>query len=291
MSAERRSSKLPPQLREFVETVESRAEASGHNPATAKVYGAWSACYVRFCTVNNRAWQEPDHVTAFARYLQRREDMDAGSRRRALQGLVFLFENLLNESVVGRDWYPEAAPEASTETATTAPAEKTSPSSETASPQGDGQAGPAPERASAAEEPEESAEKSSLLTRVLFHTSLPIHEALDLRAGDIDADAGVIYVSDALGTPKRIVELPDAVRDAMETHLRSLRQKHGPSFLDAPLFQANALSGRVQDEDESADGISDPAPEQASSESSKSLSQTSRPEDRRESLWNYTEDG
>jgi integrase len=118
---------------------------------------------------------------------------------------------------------------------------------------------------------------------LLFHTSLPINEALDLCAGDVDLDAGLIYVSDPMGTPKRIVELPDVLYDPLRRHLERLRKKHGRRYFDAPLFQARALQGRRSEggtEDETE-------PEQTAEPVT---ADSGDEEDRPASLWGYAED-
>jgi integrase len=107
---------------------------------------------------------------------------------------------------------------------------------------------------------------------LLFHTSLPIHEALDLRAGDVDLSAGLIYVSDALGTPKRVVELPDALREPLTRHVARVRRENGARSFDAPLFQANALRGRVTDEDDAgSDASAPPSEDEPSDRETRSL--------------------
>ena len=78
-----RYSSFPPKLRKFVDSVEKNARAVGKSRALARLFGAWSACFVRFCTVNDRSWREPAHVPAFLRYLENRNDIDASSRERA----------------------------------------------------------------------------------------------------------------------------------------------------------------------------------------------------------------
>lgn len=254
-----RHSSFPPELRKFVNAVEEKAQAAGHSTALARIFGAWAACFVRFCTVHDRSWREPEHVASFLDYLARRQDVDEGSRKHAAQSLVFLFERLLNTDVGDAPWHPERQFEATEE--------------ETSD-----------ELTSAEDEKEEDGEQSTLLTRLLFHTSLPINEALELCAGDVDLDAGLIYVSDPMGTPKQIIELPDTLYDPLRRHLRRLRDEHGRRYFDAPLFQARALQGRVDEEDDSEpdtpDQDTEPVPAEASDEST----------DRPASLWGYADD-
>ncbi len=265
-----RRSSFPPELQQFVDTVEENAQAAGHSSALARIFGAWSACYVRFCTVNDRTWRDAEHVPAFLDYLDRREDVGDSSREHAAKSMVFLFEELLKMDLSDAVWHPERQSENESETSTT---EK-----------------PTGDRANAAEgqakeQEDEEGEQSTLLTRLLFHTSLPINEALELCAGDVDLDAGLIYVSDSMGTPKRIIELPDTLNEPLRDHLNHLREKHGRRFFDAPLFQARALKGRV-DEDEGADA-------EAEEKQSEPVAAEGAPEDSSDkpaSLWGYTND-
>lgn len=252
-----RRSSFPPELQRFVESVEENAEAAGHSRAHARIIGAWSACFVRFCTVHDRSWREPDHVAAFLTYLQERQDVDAASRERAAEAMVFLFEDLLKTDVSTASWHPD----------------RRSDESDTAE----------EDEAEAADEAtDKEGEQSTLLTRLLFHTSLPINEALELCAGDVDLDAGLIYVSDPMGTPKRIIELPDTLHDPIHRHLQRLREEHGPRFFDAPLFQARAIQGRVDDGRSGQEDESERVPADRSEESES--------RDRPASLWGYATD-
>ena len=249
-----RHSSFPPELREFVESVEENAQAAGHAPATARIFGAWAACFVRFCTVHDRGWREPEHVSPFLEYLQGRDDVDDASCDRAADSMVFLFENLLKTDVSGAVWHPDRQQAEEEEEETK-------------------------EETVDTEAKEKEGEQSTLLTRLLFHTSLPINEALELCAGDVDLDAGLIYVSDPMGTPKRIIELPDTLHDPLRDHLERLRKEHGPRFFDAPLFQARAIQGRVDRDDAEEQEADEPVPADPPEEGEAS--------DRPASLWGY----
>jgi integrase len=251
-----RYSSFPPKLREFVDSVEQNAEAAGKSKALARIFGAWSACFVRFCTVNDYSWRDSDHVPAFLRYLKNRDDIDARSRERAAESMVFLFERLLKTDLDRPAWHPDRR------AAKTGEAEAVSADGDEASDEG---------------------EQSTLLTRLLFHTSLPINEALELCAGDVDLDAGLIYVSDPMGTPKQIIELPDTLREPFRQHLNRLQDEHGPQYFDAPLFQARALQGRKE-------GVSSTESESASEASSPDDVEESAPSERPASLWGYAEE-
>jgi integrase len=252
-----RRSSFPPELQKFVDTVEEKAQVAGHSSTLARIFGAWAACFVRFCTVHDRSWRESDHVPPFLDYLGRREDVDEASRKHAAKAMVFLFEQLLQTDVSGAAWHPERQ--------------------ETSEAEADADAAAADD-----DNGEDESEQSTLLTRLLFHTSLPINEALDLCAGDVDLDAGLIYVSDPMGTPKRIIELPDTLHDPLRRHLDRLRKEHGRQYFDAPLFQARAIQGRVDEDASAADedeDDSEPVPAEASDD-----------EDRPASLWGYAND-
>lgn len=251
-----RRSSFPPELQKFVDTVEEKAQVVGHSNTLARIFGAWAACFVRFCTVHDRSWREAEHVPAFLGYLGRRDDVDEASRRHAAKAMAFLFERLLETDVSGASWHPDRQSNAETdrgEDEATADDEST----------------------------DEESEQSTLLTRLLFHTSLPINEALDLCAGDVDLDAGLIYVSDPMGTPKRIIELPDTLYDPMRRHLERLRKEHGRRYFDAPLFQARAIQGRVDEDAASSTETDDEETEAVSP------ADASEEEDRPASLWGY----
>lgn len=250
-----RRSSFPPELQEFVDKVEEKAQAAGHSSTLARIFGAWAACFVRFCTVHDHSWREPDHVSSFLGYLGRRDDVDEASRKHAAKALAFLFEKLLKTDVSEAAWHPDQQSE--TETEDTADETTTD------------------------EDAEEESEQSTLLTRLLFHTSLPINEALDLCAGDVDLDAGLIYVSDPMGTPKQIIDLPETLYDPLRRHLERLRKEHGRRYFDAPLFQARAIQGRV-DEDE--------ASSEADGQDSEPVPEASDEDDRPASLWGYAND-
>lgn len=239
----RRSSSFPPKLQKFVKSVEKNAKSAGVADSRARIYGAWSACFVRYCTVNDRSWREPGNVSAFIDYLTSEKEVAKSSRERVAESLAFLFEELLKVELDGADWHPDRQ---DTE-------EKESSEEE--------------------QEQEGEGEQSELLTRLLFHTSLPISEAMELCAGDVDLESELIYVSDAMGTPKQIVELPEELHEPLREHLEQIREKHGPRYYDAPLFQARALKGRV---DESGDEEED---------DSDSLPAEEEPSERPQTLW------
>lgn len=251
-----RHSSFPPKLRKFVKSVEKNAQAAGKSAAVARIFGAWAACFVRFCTVNDRSWRESEHVPAFLEYLDHRNDVDDSSRIRAAEAMVFLFEELLKTDLDNAAWRPDLRPSAASENED--------------------------EEASASEEKAADGEQSTLLTRLLFHTSLPINEALELCAGDVDLDAGLIYVSDPMGTPKQIIELPDTLHDPLRRHLQRLRKEHGPRYFDAPLFQARALQGRRGGDEASG--------EKEKPEQSSSTTTEEEASDRPASLWGYAEE-
>jgi integrase len=248
-----RRSSFPPKLQKFVSSVEKNAEKAGKPASLAQIYGAWAACFVRYCTVNDRSWRDPQHVPPFLDYLTREKDVRDASRRRVAESLAFLFEKLLKVDLSEAAWHPDRT------------------------------AAPANEDAAPADEEDDNGEQSTLLTRLLFHTSLPISEAMELCAGDVDLESGLIYVSDAMGTPKQIVELPEALRDPLRRHLERLREKHGARYFDAPLFQARALQGRVQNDDAGDDRSDDEA------EASEPVPAEEDRSDRPASLWGYAE--
>jgi len=248
-----RYSSFPPELRKFVQSVERNARAAGKSETLARIFGAWSACFVRFCTVNDRSWREAAHVPAFLRHLDTRADVDASSRERAAESLVFLFERLLDVDLGTPAWHPDRRSQSASDDS------------------------PRP-----ADRAEDGAQ-SSLLTRILFHTSLPINEALELCAGDVDLEAGLIYVSDPMGTPKQIIELPDLLRDPLRRHLERLRKEHGPRYFDVPLFQARALQGRTT---EAPTGTDDAGSSGDASSTDRAAEDTDQPA----SLWGYADD-
>lgn len=253
-------SSFPPKLRKFVKSVEKNARSAGRSVAHARIFGAWSACFVRFCTVHDRDWRDPAHVPPFLKYLQHRQEVDDGSLDRVAESMAFLFGELLKADVRTAPWHPDRRTQARTTQETSA--------------------------ADASAEADEKGEQSTLLTRLLFHTSLPINEALELCAGDVDLEAGLIYVSDAMGTPKQIIELPETLRDPLRRHLRRLRREHGPRYFDAPLFQARALQGRgsrANDVDKDRD---DSQEETMAADGPDESASSERPA----SLWGYASD-
>lgn len=214
-----RRSSIPPQLRKFVNAVEENARTAGYTAATAGVFGAWAACFVRFCTLDDRSWRDPDHVPAFLDYLEDDLEVEASSRERAVEALEFLFEKLLRADIQDATWRSGRRSEGDSGS------EEASPSDSSTS---------------------KEDEQSPLLTRLLFHTSLSIHEAHQLCGGDVDLEAGLIYVSDATGTPKRVVEVPETLEAPLKRRLQRLRKEQGRRYIGASLFQARALQGRVE---------------------------------------------
>jgi len=277
------SSPVPKQLQKFVQRIETNASRSGRPDKVARLYGAWSACYVRYCTMTNRDWRVHKNAPYFLRYLQSEQEVGSSSLRRAAEGLLFVFEELMGRELGTVSWRPPSG--GSSQPRGSQPRGSQKRGSQTTSSGADASAGPSKEEADGGAS-SAGPDQGSMLTRLLFHTSLPIQEAMDLRVGDVDLEAGMIYVSDALGTPKHIVEIPDAIGDALATHIREVRQENPADPLDAPLFQANALKGQTAEAnaavDDQADASADdpdessPAPAEADS-------------DDRRSLWQYAE--
>ena len=271
------TSQYPKRLRKFVRTIEKQATASGRSAKEAQLFGGWAACYVRFCTVKERDWRQPDNVPLFLRHMKEKQQIRPRSLRRAAEGLLFMFEEMMGRNLGPVAWRPSAA-------------------------SSDGDAASSEAQSSEAQSSDEP-EQSSMLTRLLFHTSLPIQEALDLRVGDVDFNAGMIYVSDAMGTPKRIVEIPEMLLEPLQRHVREVRRSYAGQPLDAPVFQANALKGKTDDPAEASSSTASSSTEGASaSESSASTSEgdASRSDEAtsdasaaddasRESLWQYAE--
>jgi len=263
------SSTIPKQLQKFVQRIETNASKSGHSDKVARLYGAWSACYVRYCTMTNRDWRVHKNAPYFLRYLQSEQDVGHPSLRRAAEGLLFVFENMMGRELSGVSWRPPSAERSACDRASEGrPSADRSPRDRASADQGE-------------EGAASSRDQGSMLTRLLFHTSLPIQEAMDLRVGDVDLEAGMIYVSDALGTPKHIVEIPDVIADAMEAHIDEVRRQNPADPLDAPLFQANALKGRTSD--------ATAEEENTSAESTSPQPAEADPDEDRRSLWQYAE--
>lgn len=289
-----RTSQYPKRLRKFVRTIEKHATASGRSAKKAQLFGGWAACYVRFCTVKEQDWRQTDNVPPFLRHMKEKQQIRPRSLRRAAEGLLFMFEEMMGRNLGPITWRPDAS--ASRDDASSP--DSSAGSSVGASDMSNGDTPPSDTP------PSDEPEQSSMLTRLLFHTSLPIQEALDLRVGDVDFNAGMIYVSDAMGTPKRIVEIPETLIEPLQRHVREVRRGYAGQPLDAPVFQANALKGKTADpSDVSASSSESPsAPESAASPSDEDESRPDdtaaddtaaddRPSDgtSRESLWQYAE--
>jgi hypothetical protein len=278
------SSPVPKQLQKFVQRIETNASRSGRPEKVARLYGAWSACYVRYCTMTNRDWRVHKNAPYFLRYLQSEQEVGSPSLRRAAEGLIFVFEEMMGRELGTVSWRPPSG--GSSQSSGSQPGGSQTSSSQATASGADASSGSSKEEADAEASSSAGPDQGSMLTRLLFHTSLPIQEAMDLRVGDVDLEAGMIYVSDALGTPKHIVEIPDAIGDALATHIREVRQNNPADPLDAPLFQANALKGRTAEANAAEDDAHDES--DAPNESSPAPAEADPDGDRR-SLWQYAE--
>jgi hypothetical protein len=274
------SSPVPKQLQKFVQRIETNASRSGRPEKVARLYGAWSACYVRYCTMTNRDWRVHRNAPYFLRYLQSEQEVGSPSLRRAAEGLLFVFEEMMGRELGAVSWRPPSGDSSQTKGSQTR-------GSQTTSSGADASSGSSREEADDEASSSAGPDQGSMLTRLLFHTSLPIQEAMDLRVGDVDLEAGMIYVSDALGTPKHIVEIPDAIGDALATHIREVRRDNPADPLDAPLFQANALKGRTAEADTAADEQADASTD--APDTSSPAPAEADPDDDRRSLWQYAE--
>ncbi|WP_022836877.1 hypothetical protein [Salisaeta longa] len=235
-------------LERFVQSVRRRAIAHDVPAARAKIYGAWAACYYRYCLLKDKSWKSPEHVPGFLDYLQAQQQVDTSPGSKAVRSVIFLFEEILDTPVADEPWAREdtaQAPAAAPTAADKAASEK---------------------------------EQSTLLTKVLFHTSLTIREALDLCAGDLDFDAGIIYVSDQFGTPKRLEEMPAVLKQPLQAQVAEIEEEHGLMSANIRLFQANALEGNV---DEQPSWASDEEPVQEAAVEEET--------EEGRSLWQYAE--
>jgi integrase len=218
-----------------------------------------------------------------------------------------VFEEMMSRNLDGISWRPpaeRASPQRAASASPEGEADRRETGSDRSSPQKSSPQKSSPQKSSpqkrtarreAGEEASEGADdssateptQSSLLTRLLFHTSLPIQEAMDLRVGDVDLEAGMIYVSDAMGTPKQIVEIPDAIGDELAVHISDVRDDYPREPLDAPLFQANALKGRTDESASRAPASSPDADADASRTTSPEPAGADDASGR--SLWQYAE--
>jgi hypothetical protein len=85
--------------------------------------------------------------------------------------------------------------------------------------------------------------------------------------------------------------MPDTLSDTLREYIAEVRAERGVDYLDAPLFQAHALAGRVDEEAEDASETSSASKEKSTESSpepssANSSSQNQSPEGA--SLWSYT---
>jgi len=190
--------KLLDQLREVL-------RVKHYSLRTEEAYVLWVRRYLQFHRDASGGWKHPrdmgaTEVGAFLNHLATAEHVAAATQNQALNALVFLYRSVLNIDLgdfgeVVRASKPRRVPVVLSREEVT--------------------------RLLAALDG-----TWRLMTQVLYGTGVRLMELLRLRVKDVDFDRNQIVVRGGKGDKDRVTMLPEAVRDALEAHLRRVRLLH-----------------------------------------------------------------
>lgn len=156
-----------------------------------EVYSLWIMGYLRHLDHRDLGDPSPKHIPRFLNSLSKNEEVDEETRQQAAEALVFFHECILKDRV--REVHGRLDMLSAEERKAIL------------------QQLQGPER---------------LLARLVFSTELDLSEALRLRVGDLDLNAGRIVVTDANGATKRIVDLDEELAEDLEQHLKRVKDQH-----------------------------------------------------------------
>ncbi len=177
---------------------------------TETTYWEWVVRYLKFHKQRAGGWKHPRElgsraVTPFLTYLATERDVSTSTQNQALNGLLFLYREVLAVPLTVGDFVRVRRPP-------NVPTVLT---------------------------PEEVRELINELTgtyqlmaRLLYGTGLRLLELLRLRVKDVDFARGQIVVHAGKGKKDRVTMLPDSLRQPLQIHLAAVRKLHDRDLVD-----------------------------------------------------------
>jgi integron integrase len=190
--------KLLDQLREVL-------RVKHYSRRTEETYVGWVLRYLKFHRERAGRWQHPrelggTEVVAFLNHLANAEHVAAATQNQALNAVMFLYTSVLRIELGELDEFIRAS---------------------------------RPRRVPVVLSRAEVVQLLNalegtwrLMGQVLYGTGLRLMELLRLRVKDVDFERRLIIVRGGKGDKDRVTMLPEAVRSALEAHLRRVRLLH-----------------------------------------------------------------
>jgi len=174
------------------------------SPRTEVAYWEWVVRFLRFHKARAGHWQHPcclgtRGVTPFLTYLATERNVSASTQNQALNGLLFLYREVLSLPMVAKDFVRARRP-------------------------------PGLPTVLTKEEVKELFGALNgtyqLMARLLYGSGMRLLEMLRLRVKDVDFARGQIMVRAGKGAKDRVTILPESLRDTLQKHLVEIRKLH-----------------------------------------------------------------
>jgi integron integrase len=193
-----------PSLLDRVHATCRRRQYSRH---TEKSYRRWIIRYVRFHDTTHPRHLGAADVRAFLNHLAVRRNVAAATQNQALNALVFLYDDVLDEPLgdigaIERADRPKRLPTVLSKRET--------------------------RRLFAAMD----AGPNALVAHLLYGSGLRLSEGLRLRVKDLHFDQRRVVVRDGKGGKDRTTILPDRLREPLQQHLRRVKGRHHTDQVD-----------------------------------------------------------
>jgi len=185
--------KLLVQVREYMRTLH-------YSKRTQESYINWIKRFIIFHNKTHPEKLGKDEIRLFLNYLAVERNVSASTQNQALQGILFLYKQILHKDVgwiddIKRPSTPKHIPVVFTKT-----------------------------EAHSIIEQMEGIPK--IVTSLLYGSGLRLSEALRLRIKDVDFGFKQLIVRDGKGEKDRITVLPEKLTEELRTHINKVRNLH-----------------------------------------------------------------
>ncbi len=180
------------------------------SPRTETAYWEWVVRFLKFHRKRAGNWRHPRDlgsrgVTPFLTYLATERDVSISTQNQALNGLLFLYREVLGLPMVAGDFVRVRRPPGLPTVLT---------------------------REEVRELLATMTGTYQLMARLLYGTGLRLLEMLRLRVKDVDFARGQIIVRAGKGGKDRMTMLPESLREPLQKHLAGVHQQHDRDMVD-----------------------------------------------------------
>lgn len=188
------------QHEEVLTSLVSEIRRRAYSIRTEQVYEQWACRFIRFCSGRDPRLLGAAEVKSFLEHLAVRRNVSASTQNQALNALVFLYGQVLNQPLEELGSLVRAKRPRKLPVVLTAHEAR---------------------RLLAA-----LSGVQGLMAALLYGTGMRLMECVRLRVKDIDFGYQQILVRDAKGAKDRVVPLPRSVTSTLTTHLETVRETH-----------------------------------------------------------------